>query len=679
MMMSAVVVGVMTTMVLVNLASQGRNLRDNAQEASQRLADATLAGLAKPMAVGDNASVEAQLIAAAAASPAVTVHIFDPSLRVVFSSHLEDRQKPLSEALSSTALTQAVAASIRGGTLTNQSFAEVRGGFHNVATFRAIGNAPECGHCHGSKRAVLGGIIVQQETEQLLVQSKSLRRINIGAGILGTIIIVGLLYLLLARMVLNPVRELSRSANALARGDLGHQVRLARPGKLPSRVHAWFWRPPASSDPNQAGALDELDQLAFDFSHMRDHQRTVLRDVMRLVGNLTTVIDQVTHTTQVVGAGAQIVNTRVEQMLRAAQANDVALQTVSRDVDVLRQVTAQSTASVNCVVEGCNSVAQNVQGMVESVVETAAAIDQVSASVQQTTASVATLHQFVANTSAAMTEMDGSFDVVHGHANEAASMSHEVADNATQHAAAVRAMIDRIAAIRRSSDANAEMTTALGTTVSEITKMVGVIAQVTDKTTLLSLNAAIVAAHAGTEGRSFAVVADQIKELANRTRGSTQEIEGLVERIHRLSADVDTTITESRQHIDAGVSSSRATEIGLQSILASVQGATARVETIAATADEQSRLSHQVTKAVQQIAATVEELAIATRDQATSAARITTSTDRIRELSTHVKAAVQEQLDGAQKIHDSTTRLNGTHGYSKGCPSCPTRQRGAGF
>lgn len=175
--------------------------------------------------------------------------------------------------------------------------------------------------------------------------------------------------------------------------------------------------------------------------------------------------------------------------------------------------------------------------------------------------------------------------------------------------------------VHGSTSANVELATdldGLSREAEQIGQVLQMIAGISDQTNLLALNAAIEAARAGEAGRGFAVVADEVRNLAARTAQSTQEITGMIERIRSSTVQAVNSMQAGVTRVNDGVNLARQAGESISEIRGGAQRAAEVVEEISHTIGEQSKASSEVAQRVEQIARmsqqnshTVDELAAA--------------------------------------------------------------------
>lgn len=238
---------------------------------------------------------------------------------------------------------------------------------------------------------------------------------------------------------------------------------------------------------------------------------------------------------------------------------------------------------------------------------TAAAIEQISASLSETTANAA----------------------------ESERSAQSAVEDAGRALAVTRDNVLGMEKVAAASRTSTEQVRRLSESSSQISGIVGVIKGIADQTNLLALNAAIEAARAGEQGRGFAVVADEVRKLAERTANSTQEIGGLIEQIQAQIRQAVGSMEEVDHQAGEGAESARKTEAELGHIVATSERTGERSREIAHSVREQD-------SSVQEIARQVDEIARMTEEATASARRNNETAEELSELAAALRTAVAQ-------------------------------------
>jgi methyl-accepting chemotaxis protein len=209
-----------------------------------------------------------------------------------------------------------------------------------------------------------------------------------------------------------------------------------------------------------------------------------------------------------------------------------------------------------------------------------------------------------------------------------------------------------IAAVVKKSAVNVQ---ELGKSSDQIGEIIGVIDDIADQTNLLALNAAIEAARAGEQGRGFAVVADEVRKLAERTTKATKEIASMIKKIQVDTEYAVGAMEEGTKEVDAGIQLADKASTSLNEIVGISQKVTDMVSQIAAASEQQSSASEQISKNVEAISAVTGQTATGTTQIARAAEDLNRLTETLSKLVGRFKISDSNQPGTRQKSSTSDT------------------------
>ncbi|WP_213880558.1 methyl-accepting chemotaxis protein [Pseudomonas sp. dw_358] len=280
---------------------------------------------------------------------------------------------------------------------------------------------------------------------------------------------------------------------------------------------------------------------------------------------------------------------------------------------------------------------QLIGGIRDGVSQIASAAEELSSITEQTSAGVNSQKIETDQVATAMHEMTATVQEVARsaeQASEAATDADREARAGDKVVAEAIAQIERLAEeVRRSTEAM----TNLQNESNKIGSVMDVIKAVAEQTNLLALNAAIEAARAGEAGRGFAVVADEVRGLAQRTQKSTEEIEGLVAGLQSGTQQVAAVMLNSRNLTDSSVELTRRAGSSLETITRTVSNIQAMNQQIATAAEEQSAVAEEISRSIVNVRDVSEQTASASEQTAASSAELARLGGQLQTLVSHFK------------------------------------------
>ncbi|EPR4992334.1 methyl-accepting chemotaxis protein [Vibrio navarrensis] len=221
----------------------------------------------------------------------------------------------------------------------------------------------------------------------------------------------------------------------------------------------------------------------------------------------------------------------------------------------------------------------------------------------------------------AINQMGATISEIASNAATAADTANQASDNTKLGREVVSKAKNVIARLADDVEATSQVVTQLATTTRDIGSILDVIRDISDQTNLLALNAAIEAARAGEQGRGFAVVADEVRNLASRTASSTEEIQKMINQLQSDAKDAVTAMEAGKTVTFEGVEATDEAVHVLVSISERISDISDRNTQVATATEEQSTVVHTINQNIEEINAinevttnTAEELAEASRD-----------------------------------------------------------------
>ena len=498
-------------------------------------------------------------------------------------------------------------------------------GVTQITFYKPLENTERCRTCHANDPAVLGAVKTSISIAKEYDNAKRLILIVILATILACFAFSFILWMMIRRMVIVPVKSLEDAATKLSEGDMSFRVEVRSSDEIGRFT----------------GAIrDSLLSMSGILQRIKEGSKRVTRVAVDVEREAKKVVE-----------GTMVETEAISNISSSIEELNAVISEIADGTDGLAASAEETAASMEEMVTSIAQITGSTQDMSVAVESTSASIEELSATIKEVASNASERATAAEDTQSAILQISTSVKEVEQRAKDSAMLSDKVKKDAvTFGMISVEKTIQGMRDIKSSVEKTANYIKILGGRSEEIGKILNVIDEITDQTTMLALNAAILAAQAGEHGKGFSVVADEIKDLADRTSASTQEIAVLIQSVQQEVGDAVTAMGEGLTSVETGFKVTNEAADALRKIIESSKRSSEMAAAIEHSTTEQAKATNLVSSAMERVLSMVGQIAKATTEQNRGIQLIMKATEKIRDVSTHVKTATNEQSLNSKQI-----------------------------
>lgn len=389
---------------------------------------------------------------------------------------------------------------------------------------------------------------------------------------------------------------------------------------------------------------DELEALIAYDHLILERILSMAGNVSGLINHLTPLHDSLARKYHDMAETNEVQSAKVRETLRAVGELNGFITVLLGEIDELSQRIEQGTSMSTQMSATIDLIGENMQSYSSSVEETSASVEEMATHIKGNADAIQGLASSTEQTVRSIARVGEAISKVRDNAQKAADSSEGVRLQAQGGLLYMATTLKAMQEIEKTNEESFDAINRLSIHSARVGEFLNVIQEVVEQTNLLSLNASIIAAQAGERGKAFAIVAEEVRSLAQRTSLSAKEIGDLVKNIQKETAAVQRSVTQGKSRVKDGVKISRQTNDALVKIESGAAEASEMVKRIATATVEQASQSRLIGEEAEKNLQRVNTATAATKKQETAIGALVQSLEQMRALSKKISVSIQEQV-----------------------------------
>ncbi len=412
---------------------------------------------------------------------------------------------------------------------------------------------------------------------------------------------------------------------------------------------------------------NEIGSIAKGISFLSERLSGIILQLNNTIVNVSMAIKQVDLLYKNVIKGISEQSMAMSDLMKSIHSANSSLGEISNSTGELSKFSTENVSSLLETKASAEEIAEHSLRLYSLTGEFYDSVVQLNQSAESKSTDAQEALSAVEETSASVEEIGASIKEVEEHAADSARLAENVRTITSD--TGMLAVVDAVEGMEKITaevNSSSEIIRQLGMRSKDIEKVLSVIKEVTERTNLLSLNAAILASQAGEYGKSFSVVAEEISALSDRTANSTREISEIVKSIQKDIKSAVSSIDNAKGKVETGNTLVMKVGDTLKHALTEADKSTEMTQAIKRATEEQSLGLRQITTAIDGIRNMVKNITLSTTEEVKSLGYLLNNVTNVKKIADVSKSATEEQAAGIRTMsrnlelaNDRIVHING--------------------